>query len=716
MSRTQPLRFGRRAVLPIVHAAEAAECGLACLTMIARANGMDTDLNALRQRFPMSLSGSTLGGIMGLADQLGFSARAVQADMDALPQLKLPAILHWDLNHFVVLKSVGRRFAVVHDPALGIRRHPIAAFSNHYTGVALELTPAADFSAVAERTTLKLSSLWSKMSGFWPAFLQILLLSALLQAVGFAMPFHLQLAIDEGMLRADNDIVLVLTLGFGGLVLIQALVEALRAWSLKLLGHMMSFQIAGNIVRQLMRLPSDWFEKRHVGDILSRVESGAAIQDLLTRGMIAAVIDGLMAVTAVIILFIYSPFLTLVVLGSVAASLLASLAFFPVLRARTEERIIEHAREQSHIMESVRAATTTKLMGREAEREGQWRNRYVKVVNASVSVGGYEIGLSTILNILGGLQTVGVVFLGARMVIAGDGMSVGMLIAFLSFRQTFSDRANGLVSQSMQFRFMSLHLDRLADIVTTRPDTDQPAIPLTDVAGGIRLDGVSFRYGAADRTVLDSVDLSIEPGEFVAISGPSGGGKTTLMRILLGLRAPTAGRVLLDGKLAHPGLWRSWREHVGVVAQDDQLLSGSIADNISFFDPDLDMDRVRNAAVLAMVDEDIQTMPMAYMSLIGDMGSVLSGGQRQRILLARALYRRPKILVLDEGTANLDMETEEKIVDLVARLPMTRIVVAHRPALLKRADRVLELRHGKLGIDMSLQTSLHLAAVGMRTA
>jgi ATP-binding cassette subfamily B protein RaxB len=272
-----------------------------------------------------------------------------------------------------------------------------------------------------------------------------------------------------------------------------------------------------------------------------------------------------------------------------------------------------------------------------------------------------------------------------------------MLFAFLSFRQTFTDRTIALINQAIQFRFLGLHLDRLGDIVTAAPEV-APATPArpAQVRGAIVLKDVSFRYGAADRMVLQGIDLDIGPGEFVAITGRSGGGKSTLLKLMLGLHAPTGGAVLLDGQSAAPELWRSWRERVGVVAQEDRLLSGSIADNIAFFDPDLDMQRVYAAATAARVHDEIMSMPMQYQSLVGDMGSALSGGQRQRVLLARALYRRPSVLFLDEGTANLDEATEETIADLICSLPITRIVVAHRPALIRRADRVATVDCGRL--------------------
>lgn len=695
------LNFARRRRLPIIQGAEAAECGLACMAMIARYHGHDVDLNGLRQRFSLSMSGATLRSLMGLAEPLGLAARALRVELSALGKVRLPAVLHWDLNHFVVLKSVKGDKAVVHDPAMGARTYTLDELSKHFTGVVLELTPADSFQRVTARAPIKLTSLWSRMTGFWSAFFQILGLSLALQVATFALPFQMQLVVDEAIFRADRDLLTVLALGFGALVIVQASIEALRGWALQVFGHLLTFQMVGNIVRHLMRLPADYFEKRHVGDILSRIGSAGAIQDVLTRGVVAALIDGVMALVAVIILFLYSPTLAGVVIGAVALNLAIAFAVFPALKARMEEQIIEQAREQSHIMETVRAATTIKIMGRESERESSWRNLYANVTNAAVSVGKYTLSLAFTQSLVTGLQTVLVIYLGARAIIAGDGFSIGMLLAFLSFRQTFTDRATALINQAMQFRFLGLHLDRLADIVSAEAEAAPTMTPPLRVLGGIEISEVSYRYGAADPLVLTGVDLSIAPGEFLAITGASGGGKTTLMKLLLGLRPPSGGTITLDGQPATPELWRAWREQVGVVAQDDRLLSGTIADNIAFFDPDLDMARVHEAAVAARIHDDIGRMPMQYLSLVGDMGSTLSGGQKQRVLLARALYRRPRVLILDEGTANLDVDTEELIGDLISALPITRIVVAHRPALLQRADRVVALQGGAL-LDIEL--------------
>jgi len=705
MNILEQVNLSRAPRLPVVLASELAECGLACIAMVARFHGHDVDLNGLRQRFALSLSGMSLRSLIGLADQLGLSSRALRVELSGLQKVKAPAILHWDLNHYVVLRSVTSRSVVVHDPAIGVRRLTLDEASKHFSGVVLELAPAANFRVIHARAPIRLTSLWSQMTGFSNAFLHVILLSIVLQIAAFAAPFQIQLVVDEAVFHADQDFLIVLGLGFGALVVIQALVEAMRGWALRVFGHLLSFQIVGNLVRHMLRLPADFFEKRHVGDILSRIGAVQPIQEAITRGVVSSIIDGVMALIATVILFFYSVTLAAVAVFAAVLHMALVLALFPGMRHRMEEEILARAKEQSHLMESVRAATTIKLMGREAEREGAWRNLSADLTNAGISVGKYQISMTFIQTLVTGLVYVIIVYLGARLILTGQGFSVGMLFAFLSFRQTFNDRAVGFINQLVQFRLLGLHLDRLADIVTAVPETDAAALQSLDVKGAIKVRDLSFRYGASDQLILQDIGFDIEPGSFVAITGPSGGGKTTLLKLLLGLHQPTSGTIDLDDHRASPELWRAWRRHVGVVAQDDRLLSGTIADNIAFFDPDLDMKRVQEAAMAAQIHDDIMRAPMQYLGLVGDMGSTLSGGQRQRVLLARALYGRPRILMLDEGTANLDEATEEAIADLIAKMPITRIVVAHRPALIRRAHRIFLVKDRRISEVLSKEAS-----------
>lgn len=685
----------RRHHLPMIQGTEAAECGLACLAMIASYHGHNVDLNGLRQRFSVSMAGATLKSLIDLADSLDLSPRPLRIELETLSEINLPAILHWEMNHFVVLSWIDDRRAVIHDPARGIVTLSMEEVSSRFTGVVLELEPAATFRPQELRQKVALSSLWSRTRGAAPALTQVLGLSFALQTLVFTLPFQMQLVVDQAIAGNDVGVLTVILVGFGFIHLFRILIEAMRGWTLLVLGQVVSFQMVGNVLRHLVRLPSEYFEKRHVGDILSRISSAQSIQEIITQGFISAIIDGFMAFIALAILFYYSPTLALVVVAGVGLSLLLSLALFPTMRRRQEEQILHSAREQSYLMETVRGATTVKLLGQEGQREGSWRNLYASVLNASLSVSKIQIITTALQGTVMAAQLLLVVYLGSRMVILGSGFSTGMLIAFLAFAQTFNERAQALVGQIIQARFIGLHLDRLADIVLTRRD---PAAVGTDheSEGGIEAISVSFRYGDADAFVVNDVTLRVAPGEFVAITGPSGGGKSTLLKLLLGLREPTSGKILLDGMAAGPDLWRSWRSNVGVVVQDDHLMSGTIAENISFFDAHIDMTRVIEAAQQARVHDEIERMPMKYLSLVGDMGSVLSGGQKQRVLIARALYRRPRVLVLDEGTANLDEANEGAIADLIGAMGITRIVVAHRPALLAKAHRVVTIAEGRI--------------------
>lgn len=683
--------------MKIVRQSEAAECGLACLAMAANAHGARVDLCGLRAQFGLSLRGATLKDMMGIADALGFGSRALRLEPASLRKLKLPAILHWDMNHFVVLKSVGRRCVIV-DPARGAQRMTLTELGQHFTGVALELTPTTSFARPVMQARVRLSDLWGRMTGWKRAALQLVVLSILLQLAAVAFPFFLQLAVDQAITNMDMDFMLLLALGFGGLHLVNALTTGLRSWVLLSLGQTMSFQIVGNVVRHLFRLPADYFERRHIGDIMSRVGSVTPIQSALTQSVVASFIDALMLIVTAVVIFVYAWQLAVIVVLGTLLYLVLSLALYPVMRAREEDEIAARASEQTYLLESIRAARTIKVFGAEAQRETRWRNLFTDVINAGVRMGRLDIALMVSQTLIFGLQTVLVVFLGARMVVNGDGFSVGMLFAFMTYRQQFADRAISLVQHAIEFRMLGIHLERLADIVQAEPEPLRLPMLMdqSPCAGGLTLDKVSYRYGASEPYVLEDLSLDVRRGEFVAIEGASGAGKSTMLKIMLGLATPNAGEMRVDGvPLAQFGLVR-WRAGLGVVAQDDTLLSGTLADNIAFFDPALDMARVQRCAEAAQVHDDIARMPMGYLSLVGDMGAALSGGQQQRILLARALYRRPRVLILDEGTANLDVESERAIADLIQGMSMTRIVVAHRPALLERADRVVRLQAGRV--------------------
>lgn len=679
--------------LPVILQTEMTECGLACLAMVARYHGHDVDLNSLRAKHLLSMRGTSLKQIIKIAGELSLSPRALRVDLDQLHKLSLPAILHWDLNHFVVLKRVRGGRVEIHDPGIGRRSLTLSQVSDHFTGVALELSPAADFKPVTDRIRPRLSDLWSSLVGAKRAVAQTLALSVALLATILMAPFLFQLIVDAVLPSDDRGLLIALALGFGGLAVMRAVVEAARGYTIVTFGAQLSRQMVGNIFRHLVRLPVRYFERRHVGDIISRMNSTQPIQEALSQSVVSVLIDGAMAALMLIVMVLFSPLLALIVVITTMMLVAATLLIYPMLRATQEEAIYARALENSHVIESIRASTTVKLFGREAEREASWANLFTDFVNAEVGHQRWQVAQTFAQTLIIGLQLVAVV-VAAAWLMTGDGstFTVGMLVAFLFYRQYFSDAVVQLVTKGNEFRLLSLHLDRLADIVHAAPERAEGGYdPLEELDGRITLERITFAYSPEDPDVVTDFSLDIAAGEMVTLTGPSGGGKTTLMKLMLGLYAPVTGRVLIDGRDLTTIDPAQWRARVGVVMQDDRLLSGTIADNISFFDPEIDMQRVQKAAAAARIHDMIAAIPMNYLAVIGDMGSILSGGQKQRLLLARALYQRPDVLFLDEGTANLDVETEKAIVDLVAGLDMTRVIVAHRPAFLDASDRVIHL-------------------------
>jgi ATP-binding cassette, subfamily B, bacterial CvaB/MchF/RaxB len=686
------LSFRGRGHLPLVRQSEAAECGLACLAMVASFHGHRVDLNTLRRRYPVSLNGVTLRSLIQVAIHMGLVSRPLRFELGNLRQLRLPAILHWDMSHFVVLKSVCRKGITIHDPASGTKFVTVAEASKHLTGVALELTPAEGFVRRDESARLPLSVFWSQLSGSGHALVQIFVLSIVLQILVLAAPFYMQITIDEVIARGDVDLLLVLALGFGLLMLVRVASTGIRSLVLLIVQNVLHFQLGARLFHHLIRLPAAFFEKRHIGDILSRFTSLQPIRNLLAEGMIAAVIDGIMAVLTLAMIFVYSPLLAFVVLGALALYATLRLALYRILWLRTEATIQASAQESSNFIESVRAIQSLKLFNRESEREGQWLNRYAEVVNANVRLGRTKIAFSSINDLIFGLETIITIYLAAKLVLANQ-LTVGMVFAFMAYRQHFIDKSVALVEKALDFRILGLHLERLSDIALTPRERghDQPLFYTRPILGRIELRNVFFRYAEAEPFVLEDISLTVEPGEFITIMGPSGGGKTTLVKVMLGLLEPTSGEVLVDGvPLSTVGV-RAFREQVAAVMQDDQLLSGSIADNICFFDPEYNQDKLLQCARLAAIHDEIMAMPMTYNSLVGDMGSSLSGGQKQRVLLARALYREPRILFLDEGTAHLDVDNERLINESLRQLRMTRISIAHRPDMASGADRIVHI-------------------------
>jgi len=525
-----------------------------------------------------------------------------------------------------------------------------------------------------------------------------------MQAFVLASPYYMQVAIDRALPALDRDLLTVLALGFGLFTLINVAASLLRSFVLLSAGSSLSYGVAANVARRLFRLPVSWFEKRHVGDVLSRFQSITPIQQAMTQGAVAAVIDGALAILILVVMFFYSATLTLIALVAFALYALVRFISFSFQREAQEETIVQHSREQSMLIESIRGIVTLRLFNRESARHAQWQTKLTDAVNADIGLARIGIWQQVANTLIFGLETILAIWLAIGFVIDG-GFSVGMVFAYIAYKTQFLTRAASLIDQGIAFKMLGLHLERLSDIAMADQDPSfaKSLPPKAELKGRLELRNIRFRYSPSDPLVLDGVDLVVEPGEHVAITGPSGGGKSTLVKIILGLLEPDEGEVLVDGVPLDRFGHKNYHDQIGAVLQEDSLFAGSLADNIALFDDALDMERIVASAQAAAIHEDIARMPMQYETLVGDMGSTLSGGQKQRVLLARALYRQPKLLVMDEGTSHLDAAHEHAVNAAVAKMGVTRIIIAHRAETIAAAGRLFVAVGGKL-VELSRDT------------
>ena len=691
VSADKLLRYEAQSKLPIVLQAESAECGLACLAMVAGFYGYSIDLTSLRKAHPISQRGMDLSQLADVAGRMNLASRALRVEMDELFQLKLPCIVHWDVNHFVVIKSVSAGQITIHDPAHGKRKISRAQFAKHFTGVALELFATKNFEKKDKTKRLKISDLWTKIVGFKHSLVQVLIFSLLIECFTIVAPLYSQIVIDLIPKQGSIDTLYSIAFGFTLILITQITVSAIRDLALLRLSSQLNIQMASNLFYHLVRLPLTYFIRRHVGDILSRFGSLSHIRQMITTGILSAVLDGLMAIITLIVLWYYSAQLTMVVLGVVGIYILMRVVFFEPFKQLNLESLIAGAKESSHFMETLRSIQTLKIYQQENDRQLQWLNRLAATINKDIKISQWGIGFNVVQSIIFGLENIIVVLLAAQLVMEGS-FTIGMLFAFMSFKLSFVSAVNNLIDQAINFKMLDIHLDRISDIAFTDKENVNEHLPKADdavnapiITGKIEVIDLAYRFDGCDQDIFSNISFTIEAGESVAIVGPSGCGKTTLLKCLMGLLVPTQGRILIDGKPLKS--LEQYRSQIAGVMQDDQLVSGSIKDNVTLFSPFTDWHRIYLATSKACVHDDILSFAMGYETLVGDMGSSLSGGQKQRIVLARALYRDPRILFLDEATSHLDVANESLVNQHIKSLAITKVLIAHRPETIESANR-----------------------------
>ena len=684
--------FAGGRAMPCILQSERSECGLACIAMIACWYGHTTDLGSLRREHPVSAGGASLTDILGIAEALKLTTRALKLDMDDLKALRLPAVLHWDMTHFVVLKKVTGNALLINDPAVGERRYTIADAGRHFTGIAVEFTPAADFVPQTKVISTKLTQLFVRYPGFTVSVLQLFLLSMCLQLVSIGSAFFMQTVIDESLTKQDAEILKILATGFLLLALTGVVLTFARSRVQMYFSNQLGFQIVGNVFTHMMSLPADYFERRQVGDLVSRFGSIREIRRIVCEDLITVVLDGLFATVTLLVMFYFSPLLAATVLVFVVIATALKLLTIPYIQTMQEQIIVAEAGTSSALMENMRAIQVIKFYCRELSRVLMWRNQYARQINSNVHLTRFSINIELVFGTLFAVENILVVYIAATQVLYGS-VTLGFLVAFIALKGNFSTAIRSFIDKMVQIRLVKLQLQRVSDITCTEKEFSSIHLPVirTPVQGRLTLENVSYGYTGHATPVLRDINLVIEPGEIVAISGPSGIGKSTLLKLMAGLLRPDSGSVKLDGRDVHQNGIRQYRDICAGILQTDQLLSGSILDNITLFDPQADIRRAHYAAQQAQIHELIESLPMGYNSMIGDMGSMLSAGQAQRVLLARVFYKQAKLLFLDEATVNLDADTESRLITSLRTIKASIVLISHRPEIYQLAGKKLFL-------------------------
>jgi len=692
--RVRTRRMRRRRV-PFVPQMEITDCGAACLAMTLALHGRHVPLSEVRAVTGTDRDGVDALALSRAASYFGLRARGVRLEPDELPLLERGAILHWELNHFVVLESATSRGATVVDPGWGRRHVSRAALGKAFTGVAIELEPGESFvtSKPVSRSRWRHITPVLQRKGLLAG---VVALSALVQIFALALPILTAVVVDRVVPDSDRSLLLAVSLGLLGMVLFNLLTSFLRAQALLWLRTRVDLHISRRFVEHLADLPYSFFLQRSTGDVMMRLNSNATVREILTSSVLSGVLDGGSVVIYLAIIAAKSPSLAGIVLGvglvQVAVVLLARRRYQRLMA----ENLQAQARSQAYLAQMLAGIETLKVSGAERTAVEHWTNLFSRELNVSVARGRVSAVVDSVVS---GLRVGGPVLIlawGADQVV-NKSLSLGTMLALSALAAGFLQPLTTLVGNGLQLQSLGGYLARINDVLDApREQEGRTVRPAGRLSGAISVEEVRFRYGPLAPEVLRGVSLRVAPGQMIAVVGRSGSGKSTLANLVLGLHPPTGGVIRHDGTDLQQLEARSVRAQVGVVAQSPYLFAASIRDNIAAFDTGATPDDVAEAARLACIAEDVKAMPMGWDTVLADAGASLSGGQRQRIALARALVRHPAILVLDEATSDLDSLTEAQVMANLAGLHCTRIVVAHRVSTIAAADLIVVMEAGRV--------------------
>ncbi|MEU5052262.1 peptidase domain-containing ABC transporter [Streptomyces sp. NPDC021096] len=696
--------------VPVLLQMSAAECGAACLAMILSAHGRHTKVAECREALHVGRDGANALQLVRLARRWGMRVRALSVDLDALKEVRGPAIVHWNFNHYLVLEHWDGTRAVVVDPASGRRVVPLEEFSEGFTGVVLEFAPAEDFRPRrSHRRTESFRFARSLLSVSRGMLCAVLLASLLLQVLLLIPSAVTKFLVDEVLGYGQDDLLGAVVAGSLLFLLTHATATYTRGTVLNHFENRMDGALMRRFFGHLLDLPYRYFVLRGSGDLLMRLSSNALIREVVTGQTVSFVLDGAFVFAYVTLFLIVAPLYGWVVLGLGLAQLLIMLANFRTLRGLAQRDIGAQAEAQSCAVEVLAGIETVKAMGVERQAYARWSALFERQLRAAfrrrrldsvleATMGTFRIGAPILL-----------LLIGVREVMAGR-MSVGSMLALNALTNSLLGPMATLIGAARQLQSVAVTVDRLRDVLDEEVEQDRTAVRSPGrITGRVELAGAGLRYGGDGPWAVRDVNLTLPAGAKVALVGRTGSGKTTLARLVLGLHVPTEGEVRFDGRplveLDYGGL----RRQCGVVTQEPALFACSVRENIAFGHEEASLEDIVRAARHARIHDEITAMPMGYETVLTEGGGGLSGGQRQRLALARALVREPALLVLDEATSHLDAVTEQRVDDVLSRLDCTRVVIAHRLSTVINADLIVVLEDGAVA-----ETGTHAELLALR--
>lgn len=621
----------------------------------------------------------------------GFNLTAYEAQANDLGELKLPGLLFWDRHHFVTLTKFRRGHSVtVHDPAVGKRVMDWDEFKAHYSGAAAELSPTATMKPETQVNKLPLRRLLSRVVGYGPVLLKMALVSLLLEILLLISPLFLQTVMDEVMPVRDNRLLWTLVIGFCAIATFRAIVGMVQSWLSMAMSGMVTAVLKHDTFAHLIKLPLEWFERRGVGQVTSRFTSLNQIRRLFTENILTSLVDGLIAVVMLVVLFAYEWHLALLSVISCALLSVIALVMYKRFHLASTEALRTDSLENNTLVESVTAISSVKMFGNEPHLLSEFRSKMIASTNGALGIARLKAWQTMLSELVTSTGDILLIAMAASLVIKGI-LSIGAMVGFFAYKQILASKLAALTQAYFDIKLMSVHVDNISDILMDECEAPKMQIPPVAARPKLVFESVDFRYEGALHPTLKNFDLTVGPGEIVGVTGASGCGKSTLIKILTGALTAQAGSIRLDTLELTKVSPQSFREFFGIVLQSDHLLTGTLLENVTMFDPRPDLPRVEQALQDAAIFEFVESCPSGLDMFIQGHAPTLSGGQKQRLMLARAFYKNAPVLVMDEATSHLDVDTEIAVCEAIRRKGLTTLIVAHRQETLSRCDRVLEL-------------------------